>query len=143
MSDNSFQSQIKNTYLSLEKGIMDLETLLPQVANEDLNYDLNRQLQDYHKLASMWKQELTGEGSTSFSLHESGANEPSSLGCEKTTPDHDKAIAQYLIQEISSRLDLVQKYKDDFSSVTVNSRAREMIEEEENHMSWMRSYMKE
>ena len=150
MIEYSKGNLLKDTYLSISDGISNIESFLPKVENEDMNYDLNRQLHCYRRMASLCKEELRKEGEALelIPLNQLDGAQQSDISFEykahvgygKET-NTDQLIAQEVVSEIQQRVDWVRKFADNSSSEAVSSIAMEIIEEEENHMDWMKSYV--
>lgn len=140
-------SILKEAYLSMSEGITNIESYLPEVESEEMNYDLNRQLQDYYRMAGLCKEELQRQGESLEQIL-NDANQQSDNSFKYITHvgygkdnDTDQVIARNVVQDIARRVDRVRKYADRSSSDAVSSITMEIIEEEENHMDWMKSYV--
>lgn len=150
MIEYSKGNLLKDAYYSISDGISNIESYLPRVENEDMNYDLNRQLQDYRRVTNLCKEELQREGKELEPIpprQVGGAQQPSNsfeyksqVGYGKAT-NTDQFIAQEVVSEIQHRVEWIRKFADNSSSEAVSSIAMEIIEEEENHMDWMKSYV--
>lgn len=150
MTKYSKGNLLKDTYLSISDGISNIESFLPKVENEDMNYDLNRQLHDYRRMASLCKEELQREGEALVLVppNRLGGAQQSDISFEykahvgdgKET-NTDQFIAQEVVSEIQHRVDWIRKFADNSLSEAVSSIAMEIIEEEENHLDWMKSYV--
>ena len=150
MIEYSKGNLLKDAYYSISDGISNIESYLPRVESEDMNYDLNRQLQDYRRMTSLCKEELQKEGEAlePISPKQFGGAQQSDISFEyKSQVGYGKAtntdqfIAQEVVSEIQHRVEWIRKFADNSSSEAVSSIAMEIIEEEENHMDWMKSYV--
>lgn len=150
MQVNGKENLLREAYLSMSEGISNIESYLPKVESEDMSYDLNRQLQDYHRMANLCKEELQrqGESLSEFLSNGQEQSQQSDISFKdrshvdvRASSNTDTSIARTVVDEIKNRVDSVRKFADNSSSDAVNSIAMEIIEEEENHMDWMKSYV--
>lgn len=151
MLEDANGNLLKKVYVSMSEGIMNIESCLSQVESEDMNYDLNRQLQDYYRMAGLCKEELQRQGESLGSIaHNLRGNiqqsaisfQYKSYVANRKENDTDQIIARNIVDDIRRRVDCVRKFADNSSSEAVNSIAMEIMEEEENHMDWMKSYVR-
>ena len=133
---------LRDAYQSMSEGIASIESYLPRVESEEMNYDLNRQLMDYQRMAQVCETELLRCGEPvreriQLSDGSYTSNEDRFDGrCEG-----DASIAASIMDGIQHRLESVRAVSEHSSDAAVSSIAMEIMEEEENHMSWMKSYV--
>lgn len=139
---------LKDAYTSMQDAISSIESYLPAVENEDLNYDLNRQLQDYRRIQQLCKEELLRYGSME-DLEHRGEETHAQSWKERFTIENsqsgrtDGCIAKELANQVAQRMDQARQYAKQSVSVAANHFANEFIKEETTHLDRLAAYMED